>query len=52
MMMHRVFLLFVLLGLCFGGPVQYAFDEPVITYVHPITLTSATEKMRAVFGVR
>ena len=21
-----------------GGPVQYVFDEPVITYVHPITL--------------
>jgi ABC-type Fe3+ transport system substrate-binding protein len=41
MMMHRVFLLFVLLGLCFGGPVQYVFDEPVITYVHPITLMKA-----------
>jgi iron(III) transport system substrate-binding protein len=24
-----------------GGPVQYAFDEPVITYVHPIALTKA-----------
>jgi iron(III) transport system substrate-binding protein len=22
-----------------GGPVQYVFDEPVITYVHPIALT-------------
>lgn len=21
-----------------GGPVQYVFDEPVITYVHPVTL--------------
>jgi iron(III) transport system substrate-binding protein len=24
-----------------GGPVQYVFDEPVITYVHPITLMKA-----------
>lgn len=24
-----------------GGPVQYVFDEPVITYVHPITLAKA-----------
>ena len=21
-----------------GGPVQYVFDEPVITYVHPMAL--------------
>ena len=25
-----------------GGPVQYVFDEPVITYVHPIALAKAT----------
>jgi iron(III) transport system substrate-binding protein len=24
-----------------GGPVQYVFDEPVITYVHPIALVKA-----------
>jgi iron(III) transport system substrate-binding protein len=24
-----------------GGPVQYVFDEPVITYVHPIALAKA-----------
>ena len=24
-----------------GGPVQYVFDEPVITYVHPIALIKA-----------
>jgi len=24
-----------------GGPVQYVFDEPVITYVHPIALLKA-----------
>jgi iron(III) transport system substrate-binding protein len=24
-----------------GGPVQYVFDEPVITYVHPVALTKS-----------
>ena len=24
-----------------GGPVQYVFDEPVITYVHPVTLAKS-----------
>jgi ABC-type Fe3+ transport system substrate-binding protein len=24
-----------------GGPVQYVFDEPVITYVHPVALAKS-----------
>jgi iron(III) transport system substrate-binding protein len=30
-----------------GGPVQYVFDEPVITYVHPIALMKAAPHPRA-----
>jgi ABC-type Fe3+ transport system substrate-binding protein len=37
-MQRLVFVLFVLLVKSQGGPIQYIFDEPVITYVHPIAL--------------
>jgi iron(III) transport system substrate-binding protein len=30
-----------------GGPVQYVFDEPVITYVHPIALVKAAPHLNA-----
>jgi iron(III) transport system substrate-binding protein len=30
-----------------GGPVQYVFDEPVITYVHPVALAKAAPHSNA-----
>jgi len=30
-----------------GGPVQYVFDEPVITYIHPVALAKSAPHPRA-----
>ena len=30
-----------------GGPVQYVFDEPVITYLHPVALAKAAPHLNA-----